>query len=41
MPKGKTVMSSVGIIKHYTIMTYGGVEVYIPSFLTSAIGGGE
>jgi hypothetical protein len=35
--KGKVVP----VIKHYAMKTYGGVDVQIEAFLTSALAGGE
>jgi hypothetical protein len=40
MLKGK-VVPALNLIKHYAMKAYGGVDVYIHIFLTSALVGGE
>jgi hypothetical protein len=35
------VKLSVCLTKHYAMMTYGGVDIWIPISLTSALVGGE
>jgi hypothetical protein len=37
----KKVKLSLSLIKHYAMKAYGGVDVYIHIFLTSALAGGE
>jgi hypothetical protein len=42
VPQGKVkIKLSLCLIKHHTIRIYEGVEVYVHTFLTSALGGGE
>jgi hypothetical protein len=39
--KGKGMKFSLRLIKYHGIKTYGGVDVWLHSFLTSALDGGE